>query len=77
MLKGRVPPRGVCSVELLQGPRNAEHRDEVALLSGLAAAVDEYEHAPHDVTTVRRRAASRLRFPHLDRMVRRSSRGVT
>jgi len=26
---------------------NAEHRDEVASLSGLAAAVDKYEDAPH------------------------------
>src|SRR6476659_7015525 len=34
--------------------RNADHRGEVALLSGLAAAVDEYEHAPHGDVTVRR-----------------------
>src|SRR5690349_17944243 len=32
---------------------NAEHRDEVASLSGLAAAVDKYEYAPHDGATVR------------------------
>jgi hypothetical protein len=32
---------------------NAEHRGEVASLSGPAAAVDEYEDAPHGVITVR------------------------
>ncbi len=32
---------------------NAEHRDEVALLSGPAAAIDKYEDAPHGESTVR------------------------
>ncbi|CUR56011.1 hypothetical protein NOCA110078 [metagenome] len=40
---------------------NAEHRDEVAFLSGPAAAIDKYEDAPHGATTVRP-AAGR---PHL------------
>jgi hypothetical protein len=43
-------------------PHNAVHRDEVAslqlVLLGLAAASDKYEHAPHDVNTVRRTGPS-------------------
>jgi len=29
------------------GARTANHRDEVALLRGLAAAIDKYEERPH------------------------------
>ena len=50
------PPRD-CVLRRGRKARNAELRGEVALLSGPAAAVDEYEHAPHDGTTVRRAAA--------------------
>lgn len=31
---------------------NAKHRDEVALLSGPAAAINKYENAPHDAMTL-------------------------
>jgi hypothetical protein len=47
----------------LEGPGrtvlvNAEHRDEVALLSGPAAANDKYVDAPHGDQTVRRPRAA-------------------
>jgi hypothetical protein len=53
---------------------NAELRDEVALLSGLAAAIDEYEHAPHDGATVRRLRGSRTSIAQVAHHARRLSR---
>src|SRR3954449_3746615 len=41
------------SIQMCRETVHAEHRDEVASLSGLAAAVDEYEDAPHGPITVR------------------------
>ncbi len=43
-------------------------------MSGLAAAIDEYEHAPHDVTTVRRRAGPRIPIERVVHDARRLSR---
>jgi len=37
----------------IEKPVHADHRGEVASLLGLAAALDEYEHTPHGVATVR------------------------
>ena len=51
--------RGAARRVDLTGPgRNAEHRGEVASSVRPAAALDKYEHAPHDVTTVRRAPAA-------------------
>jgi hypothetical protein len=47
---------------------NADHRGEVASLRSLAAALDEYEHAPHDGVTVRRRRGPREAFQETPRM---------
>jgi len=47
---------------------NADHRGEVASLRSLAAALDEYEHAPHDGETVRRPLGGRSAFSELLRM---------
>jgi hypothetical protein len=60
-----VPAAEAFVVQLDQGARNAELRGEVARLSGLAAALDEYEHAPHGENTVRRRRGRRGRFRKL------------
>jgi hypothetical protein len=57
-----------------QGARNAELRDEVARLSGLAAAIDEYEHAPHGGFTVRRVLSGRDRIPPAVRNARQPYR---
>ena len=47
--KAATAADGVCRVDAAgRKAGNAELRGEVALLSGPAAAVDEYEHAPHD-----------------------------
>ena len=51
---------------------NDSHRDEVALLSGLAAAVDKYEDAPHDGTTLGRPAAARHGIHRSGQMMRRT-----
>jgi hypothetical protein len=42
---------------------NAELRGEVAYLLGLAAALDKYEHAPHDVPDRTPRPVTVGRFP--------------
>jgi hypothetical protein len=57
-----------------RGASDAELRGEVARSSGLAAALDEYEHAPHDVPTVRRRRGRRDRIAHTVRDARRGDR---
>ena len=44
------------------------------MLSGLAAAIDEYEHAPHDGATVRRRRGARISIGQVAHHARRLSR---
>jgi hypothetical protein len=46
----------------------------VAYLLGLAAALDKYEHAPHDVRRLRRRAAVRSGFTVVVQHLRRGYR---
>jgi hypothetical protein len=54
--------------------RDAELRGEVARSSGLAAALDKYEHAPHDGATIRNARRGCDPFPHTVRDARRSDR---
>ena len=62
------------SIEMHRETVNAEHRGEVASLSGLAAAVDEYEDAPHGEVTLRGPSPPRYRIPQTVRDVRQPSR---
>src|SRR4051794_1626072 len=65
------PAAETSSIQMCREAVNAEHRDEVASLSGPAAAVDEYEDAPHGGTTVREPDARGRDVPSSVRHARR------